>query len=55
MTACLLRLELGSDGAPVARHPHLDHGKGTVRLPLTEAVRIGDDDLRTFLAAALTD
>jgi len=45
----------GSDGGLVARHPHLDNGKGTLRLPLTEAVHISDDELRAFLAAALTD
>ncbi len=45
----------GSDGGIVARHPHLDSGKGTLRLPLTEAVDISDDELRGFLAAALTE
>lgn len=45
----------GRDGGLVARHPHLDNGKGTLRLPLTEAVNISDDELRAFLAAALTD
>jgi len=44
-----------ADGGLVARHPHLDNGKGTLRLPLTEAVHISDDELRAFLAAALTD
>lgn len=39
----------------VARHPHLDNGKGTLRLPLTEAVHISDEELRAFLAAALTE
>ena len=43
----------GSDGGLAARHPHLDNGKGTLRLPLTEAAGIGDDELRAFLAAAL--
>ena len=43
------------DGGLVARHPHLDNGKGTLRLPLTEAVHISDDELRAFLAAALTE
>ena len=44
-----------SDGGLVARHPHLDNGKGTFRLPLTEAVHISDRELRAFLAAALTE
>jgi len=44
-----------SDGGLVARHPHLDNGKGTLRLPLTEAVHISDDELRAFLAAALAE
>jgi uncharacterized protein YdhG (YjbR/CyaY superfamily) len=43
-----------SDGGLVARHPHLDNGKGTLKLPLTEADDISDDELRAFLAAALT-
>jgi uncharacterized protein YdhG (YjbR/CyaY superfamily) len=42
------------DGGLVADHPHLDNGKGTFRLPLTEAAHISDDELRAFLAAALT-
>ena len=47
--------EHDSGGDLVARHPHLDNGKGTLRLPLTEAVHISDDELRAFLAAALTE
>jgi uncharacterized protein YdhG (YjbR/CyaY superfamily) len=45
----------GSDGGLAARHPHLDNGKGTLRLPLTEAAHISDDELRAFLAAALAE
>ena len=47
--------EHGSDSGLVTGHPHLDNGKGTLRLPLTEAVGISDDELRAFLAAALTE
>ena len=43
-----------SDGGLATRHPHLDNGKGTLKLPLTEAGHISDDELRAFLAAALT-
>lgn len=42
------------DGGLVARHPHLDNGKGTLRLPVSEAAHISDEELRAFLAAALT-
>jgi uncharacterized protein YdhG (YjbR/CyaY superfamily) len=45
----------GADGGLVARHPHLDNGKGTLRLPLAEAGGISDDELRVFLAGALTE
>ena len=44
----------GRDGGLAARYPHLDNGKGTLRLPLKEAAHIGDDELRAFFAAALT-
>jgi uncharacterized protein YdhG (YjbR/CyaY superfamily) len=47
--------ESAKDGGLVARHPHLDSGKGTLRLPLEEAASISDDELRAFLAAALTE
>lgn len=47
--------EHAAHGGLVARHPHLDNGKGTLRLPLTEAVHISDDELRDFLAAALIE
>ena len=43
----------GQDGGLVARHPDLDNGKGTLRLPLGEAARISDDELRAFAAAVL--
>jgi hypothetical protein len=45
----------GADGGLVARHPHLDNGKGTLRLPLAEAGDISDDELRALLAGALTE
>lgn len=38
----------------VTGRPHLDSGKGTLRLPLAEAAGIGDEELRAFLAAALS-
>ena len=44
-----------SDGGLAARHPHLDNGRGTLKLPLAEAERISDAELRAFLAAALTE
>ena len=47
--------EYGRDGGLVARHPSLDSGKGTLRLPLAEAAHISDDELRSFLSAALTE
>ena len=43
----------GRDGGLATRHPKLDNGKGTLRLPLTEAADISDDELRAFLTAAL--
>lgn len=43
------------DGGLVARHQHLDNGKGVLRLPLTEAVHISVGELRALLAAALTE
>jgi uncharacterized protein YdhG (YjbR/CyaY superfamily) len=45
----------GRDGGLAARHPHLDNGRGTLRLPLAEAAGISDDELRDFLAAVLTE
>ena len=47
--------EHGRDGGLAARYPHLDNGKGTLRLPLREASRLSDDELRGFLAAVLSD
>ena len=47
--------EHGAGSDLVTRRPHLDSGRGTLRLPLSEAEQIGDDELRTFLAAALTE
>ena len=45
--------QAGRDAGFADRHPHLDNGKGTLKLPLSEAGAIGDDELRAFLAAAL--
>ena len=47
--------ESGSDSGLVARHPHLDNGKGTFKLPLDEASDISDEELRAFLMAALVE
>ena len=42
------------DGATLAaRYPHLDNGKGTLRLPVGEAADISDDELRAFAREAL--
>ncbi len=46
--------EHGRDSAFVADHPHLDNGKGTLRLPVTEAARVSDDELRAFADAVLS-
>jgi uncharacterized protein YdhG (YjbR/CyaY superfamily) len=45
--------ERGRDAALVARHPALDNGKGTLRLPVGDAAHISDDELREFAAAVL--
>lgn len=47
--------EQGRDSAFVADHPHLDNGKGTLRLPITEAPGMSDDELRAFADAILSD
>ena len=47
--------EHGREGGLVVRHPHLDNGKGTLRLPVVEAVHLSDGELRAFLAAARTE
>lgn len=47
--------EHGRGSALVADHPHLDSGKGTLRLPVTEAARISDDELRAFADAVLSE
>ena len=47
--------EHGRASALVADHPHLDNGKGTLRLPGTEAARISDDELRGFADAVLSE
>ncbi len=46
--------EHGRDGGLAARHPELDSGKGTLKLPVTESVRISDAELRNFAAAVLS-
>lgn len=47
--------EPGRDDGFAGRHPHLDSGRGTLKLPVAEADGIGDDELRAFLAAALAE
>jgi uncharacterized protein YdhG (YjbR/CyaY superfamily) len=47
--------EHGRDSALVTNHPHLDNGKGTFRLPVNEAARISDDELRAFADAVLSE
>lgn len=47
--------EPGRDGGLSARRPHLDNGKGTLRLPVGEAARIEDAELGAFLAAVLAE
>ena len=42
-----------ADGGFVARHPDLVHAKGTIRLRLSDAVEIPDDELAVFFSAAL--
>lgn len=41
------------DGGFAARHPELDNGKGTLRLPLDVAAGIPDDELRELVRGAL--
>jgi uncharacterized protein YdhG (YjbR/CyaY superfamily) len=45
--------EYGRDAGFTARHPHLDSGKGTIRLPYREAGSIPDAELRELARAAL--
>ena len=47
--------EHGRESALVADHPHLDSGKGTLRLPITEAALMSDDVLRAFADAVLSE
>jgi uncharacterized protein YdhG (YjbR/CyaY superfamily) len=47
--------QAGREAGFATRHPHLDNGKGTLKLPLSEAAAISDDELRAFLAAVLRD
>jgi uncharacterized protein YdhG (YjbR/CyaY superfamily) len=44
----------GRDAGLVAANPHLDNGKGTFKLPLADAERITDDQLRSFVLATLS-
>jgi hypothetical protein len=41
------------DGGLVARHPELSSGKGTLRLPLSAAGELSDDELLGLLRGAL--
>jgi uncharacterized protein YdhG (YjbR/CyaY superfamily) len=45
--------EAGRDGGFVARHPELDSGKGTLRLPLSTSSELSDDELLALLRGAL--
>ncbi len=47
--------EPGRDGGLVAAHPHLDNGRGTLRLPVSEAALISDAEIRAFMAAVLNE
>jgi uncharacterized protein YndB with AHSA1/START domain/uncharacterized protein YdhG (YjbR/CyaY superfamily) len=43
----------GRDAGFAARHPELDSGKGTLKLPLDEAADLADDELRDLVRAVL--
>jgi uncharacterized protein YdhG (YjbR/CyaY superfamily) len=43
----------GRDAGFAARHPELDSGKGTLRLPRATADQLPDDELRDLVRAAL--
>ena len=45
--------EPGRDAGFSARHPELDSGRGTLRLPRSAAEGIGDDELRELVRAVL--
>jgi hypothetical protein len=45
--------EPGRDGGFAARHPELDSGKGTLKIPLARAADISDDELLALLRGAL--
>lgn len=47
--------EHGRDTALVADHPHLNSGKGTLRLPIPAAACISDAELRAFADPALSE
>lgn len=46
--------EHGRDGGLTAAHPHLDDGKGTLKLPTDEAARLSDAQLLAFVSAVLS-
>ena len=45
--------EHGRDGGFAKRHPELDNGRGTLRLPRQVAVQLPDEELRALVAAVL--
>ena len=45
--------EAGQDGGFAQRHPELDSGKGTLKLPLARAGDLADDELISLLHGAL--
>lgn len=44
----------GRDGGFTDRHPEMTSGKGTIRIPLSAADEITDDELRNLVQLALT-
>ena len=45
--------QAGQDGGFAERHPELDSGKGTLKLPLARAGELPDDELLGLLRGAL--
>ena len=45
--------DAGRDGGFAARHPELDSGKGTLKVPLATADELSDDELLGVLRGAL--
>ena len=45
----------GRDGGILARRPELSSGRGTLRLPVSRADDITDDELRALIRGALSD